>query len=1068
MDLEVILAETSDKPSLFKESITFQSLSVDDGLSQVSVNHILQDDKGFMWFATQDGLDRYDGSRFRYFHSTSPRPFKVAGDWIAFVFSDQHKNLWVGTSDRGILKRTLNHQEFEPVPVYDGKKILRSVRCNTIYEDSRGNVWLGTASDGLFLFDPLTQSFKKVSFPEISDYKILTINELNQSLLVGTSGAGVWEISLNYFYQHLKNKENINNFISNNKNMKRNHWMNNHRILKSSVVNHLVVRNNKLWIATESNGIWFNDDSGTLKHLEVPVKYSWLNRSRVSRLLFDTNGNLWIGTKDNGLLIYNSQLKQWLHLKAGEKSGALKNSRITALYQDHTGIIWVGTEGGGVYYYDSLSPQFFNVNIGGSAKLKNKMIYAISQGMHDDWWFGTESGGIARWKNNNQQFQYYTVENQALKHNTVRAFLADKQGMWVATFDGFLHINTFTDEVEVFDKIRLPGLTSQEILTLAWQNNKIWVGSFGGLDLFDPVEKKIIKSLRYQDKNGEEVSIVVTSVLPEKNGIWVATWGRGLLFYDFELKRWKSYQHEYHNPLSLAKNKIWSVLRDSSGMLWIATDGGGLSRFNQATGLFETLNRKKGLSNNVVYSVVESSTGSIWVSTNRGLSKINPQTLEINNYSIDDGLQSREFNAGAFYKNKEMILFGGIDGVSWFKDQNFKANNMSPETEITDVLLFNKALPFDSEKAEMVRRDKLLQLAHNENMISFNLAALHFSNAQQNQLYYRLSGLNDNWQKTKKNRTEISYNGLAPGEYLFEVYAVNPYGVRDSSPAQLQILIKPPFWKSTLAFVIYFFLLISVVFYFIARQKKQLSYEQAVNRALRENSELKESLAATEHYSILGELTSNVAHSVRNPLAVIRTSAELVESSDVISAQNRQDIQTIFNEVDRISRWISDLLSFTRRIEKDENTVNMTQLINRLLEDMKHRIHQHKIKLVRDISDVNTTISGDESLLEHMLVSVISNAIDAMSPNGVLKIKLKLISESKVQIVISDNGCGIPLDEQERIFEPFYTTKAEGVGLGLSLVRKIVERHHGEITIESKPGKGTVFTFQFNIIDGMK
>ncbi len=1022
----------------YENSIPFHHISVEQGLSQVTVNDITQDAQGFLWFATEDGLNRYDGKYFIHYQTDSDGEFKISGNVVNFIFNDSTNRLWAGFNGQGVSVKENNR--FNPVSIFKQDTLLTNVIATVLYEDSQHQLWLGTWADGLFKYSEEKNQFINVySKPEYN--RIWSLIEFDHKLLIASDKNGIAELIDNN-PEPWGNSEEINNIS-----------------IKS-----LFVGNHKLWIGSEGNGLWSvkNRPDGSYSELK---RISATASSSIQNIFLDKQNVLWIATTGNGIF-KKAANKRWMHQTAGNDRENLSNNRILSIFQDKSGVLWFGTEGAGLNSFDPYSLLFRNIHQGNDPgkNLNDKMIYAISVDSKKNWWIGSESGGVNVWNHSKNQFQYFTVTSGHLNNNNVRAILKTVQGMLIGTLQGFSLISENGILISKWDKGSLPDLTNDIILSFAHATkNKVWIGTYNGLFLFDLKNRKIIKSFLDKQHNGpfSTKRAIILSILQQNKRLLVGTLSDGLYQFDLE-SNWKKISSQINQQ---HENAIYTIFEDDKHNIWLGTKGGGLVQVNKNTNKFHTFTKKQGLANNVVYGIMQDKQSQLWLSTNRGISKFDQQTEHFTNFSVLDGLQGREFNVGAFYHLNNIMAFGGINGISWFNLDEYQTNPFLPETQITSIKIFNQEISnLNSGDAHLTKKNsipKTLFLNYNQMMFSIDFAALHYSLPAKNQYRYRMSGLDDNWIQANFNNSEATFTGLPAGDYLFQVKAISSAGLIDPSPATLKVIIFPPPWRTWWAYILYFAIMLLSIRQYILYLQRKLLYQKKINSGLKEIDKLKERLAETERMAILGELSSNVAHSLRNPLASIRSSAELIEDNEDLSGTIIEDAKNIISEVDRLSQWIKDLLAYSKNQKSQVELIDLKLSCRTILNDydsifIKNNIH---LNFIDNIS--NALIAFDPLLFQHMLNSLLDNAIEAVKTNGAITLKLRYLKDDKIEMSLSDNGEGIPFDQQTQIFNSSYTTKVKGLGMGLSLVKRIVERHNAIITVTSKADEGTTFKILF-------
>jgi len=1026
------------------DNIQFAQLSVNDGLSQVSVMDIAQDIDGFMWFATQGGLDRYDGKGFINHLSDEQDPSSPPGNFITFSALSKDGSLWVGTNGQGIARKLPDQTIFSQIPFYSSNQLINTIQGHSFLEDSKNDIWVGTVGNGLFKYNDANQSFENVWLVRDARFEITSIVELQNKIIVGTGGAGLWQLDETSRPLLIADFKGFND----------------------SKIQDLLVDDDEIWIAT-TNGLWKLTSNKSIRLINRAIGTLRLEQQNLFRLFMDKKSKLWIGTLGQGI-ITKTISGEWIQHKSSGQKGSISNNRILSIFQDNTGVIWIGTEGGGLNYFDPYSTSFRHIssNKNSTKFLNDKMVYAIYRLQNGDWWIGTESGGINHWHAKTDRFTYYHKENGRLPHNTVRAILPWNENFWVATLNGLVLLDQAGNKLKEINTKNTRALSHDAIFTLLKADkDHIWIGSYGGLDLFDTRTNSITTSRQPGDTYHSLPRYVITALCQTKDSLWVGTFGHGLMRYSLEDEKVTYYTHDTSKFGSLSNNTIWSIVESTDGDILIATDGGGLNRFDPTTHQFKKITKKDGLSNNVIYGILQESDSSLWVSSNWGLSRISGAHEGITNFYLEDGIQGREFNAGAYFSDESVIAFGGINGVSWLGKNATSSNPYPPETKVVDFLLNNQSYKELKEPLSITRNqkgEKIIHLKSHQKMLSLEFRALHYAVPSRNHFNYRLIGLNNNWIESKEGQYRQTFTGLSAGKYTFEVFSISKDNIRDKSPERVHIIVAPPPWLAWWAFLIYLSIAFMLFMFYRRNHLNKLKTEKTLNRRLLEISTLKESLSEAEHMAVVGELASNIAHSIRNPLANIRTTAEIMETGEESGLLVQKDSRLIISEVDRLSLWIKDLLKYSSNHEPVDN-VDIVQLGEELVNNFrKTTALSRKSIIFKFDSKISTAIiRADSAHMYHMFNSLFANAVDAISNSGEINLSISRLDSSQIIISLKDDGIGMSADLQHRIFEPNVSEKPGGLGVGLSLVKRITERHNAKISVRSKLGEGSTFSVTF-------
>ena len=787
--------------------LDFDRLSIDDGLSQSIVEQIVQDRQGFMWFVTEDGLNRFDGYSFTVYRNVAGDPTSLSHNELKSIFEDGAGVLWVGAFEGGL-------NRFDPVtekvtryrhdPSDPGSLAADTVRFIT--EDRGGRLWVGTQGGGLDLLDRATGKFRHHRASPgtpgaLSHDDVRAIYEDRSGVLwVGTNGGGLnrLDAATGSFtcYRHRPGDP-------------------------SSLANDAVLvifedSLGTLWVGTYGGGLdSFDRSTGRFAHHRAnPSVAGSLSSDLVKAICEDQSGSLWVGTDGGGLNRFDREsgtFTSFRHDRVNPTS--LGADRIYSLYQDRSRVLWVGTYGGGLSKFDIGRKRFrrYANDPNDPSSLSHDIVWCFSEDRDGVLWVGTDSGGLnrfdrraGRWRS----FRHRADDPSSLSHDTVRGLLVDRDGvLWVATNGGGLE--RFERQTGRFTHHRHdpsdPGSLAHDELRSIYQarSGALWVGTFGGgLDLLDPRTGRFTHH-RHEPGNPSSISNdFIRMMVEDRNGaLWVGTQGGGVNRFDPQRQAFSSFRNDPNNPSSLSNDHVFAIHEARDGTLWFGTFGGGVNRLDQATGRFRRYTARDGLASDSVYAMLEDESGRLWISTTRGLSRFDPRSGEFRNYDVRDGLQSNEFNGGSAYRSAAgEMFFGGINGFNAFFPDEIGFNPLVPEVVITDLRLFNRSVRV-GERWEgrvilqrPVNRTDSLELSYQDNLFSLEFAALHYSAPGKNRYAYTMEGFSDAWIPVDADRRFAAFTGLAPGQYVFRVRGANSDGVWNERGASIRITITPPFW----------------------------------------------------------------------------------------------------------------------------------------------------------------------------------------------------------------------------------------------------------------------------------
>jgi ligand-binding sensor domain-containing protein/signal transduction histidine kinase len=852
--------------------VRFDRMSIAEGLSQSTVECILQDRKGFVWFGSEDGLNRFDGYSFTVFRHDPQESNSLSSNYVRCLLEDQTGGLWIGTWGGGLDRLDpetgqFTHHRHDP----DDRHSLSHDNILCLYEDRSGQLWVGTAGGGLDLYDQETGRFvHHTHVPDdartLSDNAVSAVLEDQWGeLWVGTTQAGLNRLTPGRgqfaLYQSVEDDP---------------HSLSSNRITAIHEDSEGV-----LWIGTADGGLCRldrqNDRFIRLQH--NPNDITSLSHNSVQTIYEDRSGVLWIGTSEGGLNRYDRRRSQFIHYCNDPfDPHSLSHDDVLSIYEDRGGVLWIGTFGGGLSKANPANQKFahYHSDPNDPSSLSDDSVRAILEDSSGVLWVGTYSGGLNRFDAETGQWTHYQHNPDdpgSLSHNLVRSIYEDSHGfLWIGTDGG---LDRFDPLTEQFGHYRHdpddPHSLSHNSVWPIFEDSQgaLWVGTMGGgLDRFDPERDGFT---HYQNDPDDDRSLshnTVSCILESYDGVlWIGTVGGGLNRFDRVTRHFSHYRHNPNDTASLSNDRVLCIGEDYRNRLYVGTWGGGLDRLDRVSQRFTHFREKDGLANDVVYGIVEDNLTYLWLSTNRGLSRFTPSSEKFRNYDVSDGLQSNEFSPGAYHMGPSgVVYFGGINGFNAFYPPQVKDNPYPPPIVIT---AFKK---LDQTVMTNIASDCEIELSYTDNFVAFEFAALDYTAPHKNQYLYRLEGFDPHWISAGTRRYQ-SYSNLQAGEYVFRVKGSNNDGIWNREGLAIYLSVRPPIWQAWWFRGALAALLVSSV---LVGYRLRVKSIQARTREL--ERQVDERTYETERRRL-------VAEGLREIMVILNSNRSLKESLDYIASQ---------------------------------------------------------------------------------------------------------------------------------------------------------------------------------------
>jgi len=1052
----------------------FKHLGVNDGLSHSQINYITKDSQGFMWFSTTYGLNRYDGYTFKVFMHNSKDPYSLPENSIKDVHEDAVGGLWVNTSRSGYVYYDPKKETFQPAgPLLEKYGIPHSPYL--MYIDKEKNIWSyaynGThcynIKEQKLYFYPIEEKFKE------QNVGLISFAEDENGIVLLYSNGYFEQIDWKTKQITLRNSQLV---------AEPNTVIYKHGMLIDGDGDYWVYGDGGIWIyyTTENRWEYINDRENS--------PYI-LSGNHVMDIKKDAKNQIWIAINHGGINIINKNLRtiKYLQNDIFDERSVLQNST-NYLYCDDSGGVWVGYYKRGISYYNESIFKFRTDHLSEFNRIKNftSDVNMIAEDKHANLWVGTSNGLIFMNRESGERKIYrHTPGKNSLSGDVIVSMLKSRDGKtWVGTFRNGLNVfdgQTFTHYKHHPENPN--SLINDNVWALAEGNDGyIWIGTLGsGLQGLDPHTGKF--TWYPKPGTGFETEYITSICVGRDGNIYMAT-SNGMTVYSPSANTFEKWLTNKKGTQKFAQLNLNEIYEDSRGLLWIAT-AEGLNIYDRKNDEIIVPIINSALGNQIIHGIVEDNNKNMWITTTSSISNIivstDPRTgvylYTAHQYGVLDGLQGQQFNLRSITKtHRGEIIAGGIQGLSFFNPEGLMYNNDTPKIEFTELQLFNEEVKIDSVYGgnhiltQAINRTEMIRLKHGQNVFSVSFSAMNYILPEKTRYMYMLEGFDPDWLTTDVNK--LTYTSLPPGEYILKVKAINSDGFSNHETSELKIIISPPFWASSIAYIIYFIMIIGIL---LLSRRQILRNERHKFKLVQIEQEAQQK---HEIDDMKLRFFTNISHELRTPLTLIISPLENV-IKQIESKDQKNKLEMVHRNAIRLLGMVNQLLDF-RKSDVKGHQLNPAQgdivdFIHNVSNSFSEYSEKKNVRLFFFSAVKELFMVFDEDKMSKIVMNLLSNAFKFTPEGGRVDVSLDWLPATDEQpeqfeIKISDTGIGIKDEYKKLIFERFYQVqqkegqKTDGSGIGLHLVKEFVSLHNGAISVLDNVGKGSVFIITIPIV----
>lgn len=999
----------------------FRHYNIENGVSSNNISTLFQDQKGYIWIGTENGLNRFDGNQFTLYQKNNPLYSNFHANSINTICETTDKELWLGT-DNGVFIYNQVKDTFTPFVKQTSDKTSITSWITHIIQDKAGNIWIATHKQGIFLFNTQTDKLTQFEIPQNDNIVTRILNDEQNNIWL----SGPYQLcklnKVNNTFETYAIEEKTESIYS--------------MALWEDSSNHI-------WIGTWDKGLWkLNPRTKQVEKYLTGEKGKGI--LHIHSILEYSPELLLIGS-DDGLTIFNPVTQEsFLYDNYGENEKSLSDKFIYPILKDREGGVWIGTYYNGINYLPPYCGQFNGYSESSDIPYFNsRIISRFCEGENGNIWIASDDSGLSCFNPSTMQFLDFNGREKLNKHNLHALCMVDKD-LWIGTYgDGIQILNIQTGVIKNYSISN--GLDENSIYSIFKDSQgQIWTGSMNGICQYD-AQKQRFTPIKYLE------ALVIEIAEDAKGNLWIATQGKGLFRYSPQKnKEWKKYGLE-KGFNSLTINHL-CINKDNE--IWVATSE-GLYLYNPLKDIFT--HQPLRLPNECITAILEGE-DCLWLTTAKGLVKYTPTTQETQIFTKSDGLQSEAFIMASALKTRNGEFYiGSINGFNTFYPHQLKLNTQKPNVVLTSLEIFNQKIDTqkDGTLPEAIDHLKEIHLSYKDNVITLNYAALSYCTPQKNQYAYMLEGFDKGWNYVGSQHS-TTYTNLPAGTYTFRVKASNNDNIWNEEGTSIRIIVHPPFYLSLpfkIGYVLLFLLALGLLLRYVIRRSEK-KHAKAIDE-LNSKKEIEIHEAKINFFTM-------IAHEIRTPVSLIIGPLEKIMQSTHIPTNERQELEIIDRNSQRLLYLVNQLLDF-RKVEQKEMRMKFTsqsikELMQAVCERFSPTLQQNGVNFSVTYPDEHFHADVDKEAMTKVLSNLLTNANKYTQSR--IEVRFQEHPEKQTfSIEVQDNGKGMNEEELTKIFKPFYQASENkpGTGIGLSIVKGIVEAHHGQVNVTSQPGHGSSF-----------